>query len=84
MPIMSYIAYPNENGKEQLVADLNQLSSCDARAALNEDMIILITDTGSDCEEEHLQESLKKVTSLSCLTLVYAESTDNSNHGGEK
>ncbi len=75
---MSYIAYPTEVGKEKLFEDLNTISNCEAQAALNEDILILVTDTKTTEEEELLQKSLKEVKSLSCLSLVYAENSEQS------
>jgi len=88
MPIMSYIAYPNTLGKEQLVIDLNAIDKCGVNPSMNKDIIILVTDTASDEEEKELQEKLKKVDSLSCLSLVYAsdsetiEQMSNESNGG--
>jgi nitrate reductase NapAB chaperone NapD len=86
MPIMSYIAYPNNLGKEKLVSDLNSIKSCEAISSTNEDIVILVTDTLTSDEEEKVQENLKSVNSLNHLSLVYAgneiDSETNKNNNG--
>ena len=72
MPISSYLAWPNNQRKSILISKLNKFSQCEAVASTNEEVVILITDTKNEQEEEKLQEQLRNIDSLGNLTLVYA------------
>ena len=74
MPIMSYLAYPAEDKKRQLASVLNGLPGCEAVAATNEDVMILVTDTKDEREEEELQTKLAGIPHLVGLALVSAHS----------
>ena len=70
MPVMSYLAYSAEGQKTTLVAALQALPHCEVLPADNRDVVVLITDTMDKEEERILQEQLRDVASLQCLTLV--------------
>ncbi len=72
MPVMSYLAYPAKEKKMDLANELNRLDSCQAMVSTNRDLVILITDTASDREEEKLQEKLQEMSYLAGLALVSA------------
>ena len=74
MPIMSYLAYPAENKKRQLASAFNSLPECEVVPATNKDLMILVTDTKDDREEEELQKKLAKIPYLASLALVSAHS----------
>ncbi len=69
---MSYLAYPAKAKKTDLVEELNRLSSCQAMASTNRELVILVTDTVDDREEEKLQKKLQEVPHLTGLALVSA------------
>ena len=72
MPISSYLAWPVHGGKGDLSGELNRLSHCEATPSSNKDVVILVTDTKNEKEEERLKEQLLGIKSLGNLTLVYA------------
>jgi hypothetical protein len=53
-----------------LVAALQALPNCEVLPADNWDVVVLVTDTMGREEERILQEQLRAVVSLQCLTLV--------------
>ena len=72
MPISSYLAWPVSQNKTILARELNKFSQCEAIVSTNEDVVVLVTDTKDEQEEENLQEELQNIKSLGNLTLVYA------------
>lgn len=74
MPVLSYIAYPNKGKLTDLVLELNSFPQCEIVPANNKELAILVTDTQSEKEEEELQEQLKQVKNLQCLTMVFGHS----------
>lgn len=76
MPIKSYIAYPLPNQKQTLSTALNSISSCEVTESENEDLIILVTDTANNTEEEELEQKLSELPSLLSLAMVSGVSDD--------
>ena len=71
MPIFSYLAYPAQDAKEQLVKDLSALDFCEVTPAENEEVLILVTDTPDEETEKKLQEKLKSIKSLESLGMTF-------------
>ena len=59
MPVCSYLVYPRTRCKEKLISHLNNFFECEALESLNENIVILVTDTKDEVEEGILQENLK-------------------------
>ncbi|MDO9261106.1 MAG: hypothetical protein Q7U08_04110 [Flavobacteriaceae bacterium] len=70
MPIKSYIAHPTEGRRNELIMRLKLLSSCEIIPASNQEIIILITDTFSNQEDQQLYDTLINFPELKHLTLV--------------
>lgn len=70
MPIKSYLAHPLKGQKKQLIADLSALNNCEIIPAENKDVIVVITDTETDIEENLLKDKIETFTSLKLLALV--------------
>ncbi|MDN5202305.1 hypothetical protein QQ008_13045 [Fulvivirgaceae bacterium BMA10] len=70
MPIKSYIAFPAKGQRSVLSKELNKLPWCEAIPAENKDVLVLVTDTKDQKEEDLFQEKLNKIKSLDHLTLV--------------
>ena len=70
MPIKSYIAQPHENRKDELIRSLSALPQCELLPAENKDVVIIVTDTKDQNEEEHIQHQLETIESLKLLTMV--------------
>jgi nitrate reductase NapAB chaperone NapD len=71
MPVFSYLAYPIEGAKQELIKDLKALDYCEVMPAEKEEILILVTDTPDEDTEEALQEKLKKLKSLQSLGMTF-------------
>ena len=71
MPVFSFLAYPEDNMKEQLIKDLSDLDYCDIKAADNNDVLILITDTPDEVTNKELLTTIKNLTSLQSLSMTF-------------
>ena len=71
MPVFSYLAYPKQGAKNELLADLSALDYCEAMPADNENILILITDTPDEETEKTLQKKIKKLKSLESLGMTF-------------
>ena len=77
MPIKSYIAVPSKGNKENLQKKLDELPMVDTLPAENKDVIIVVTDTGTQEEDKKLLEQLNTIDCLAHLTMVAGYETDN-------
>ena len=73
MPIHSYLVYPHIGKKRALITNLNKISGCEILDSSNEEIVILVTDTGNDIQEGVLQENLKTVPQIQGMALVYGQ-----------
>ena len=71
MPVFSYLAYPAQGAKEELLKDLAKLDYCEAVPAENKEILILVTDTPDDKKEKELQKKLKELKSLESLGMTF-------------
>jgi nitrate reductase NapAB chaperone NapD len=71
MPVFSYLAYPKQGAKQQLLNDLTALDHCEATPADNQNILILITDTPDDETEKALQKKLKELKTLESLGMTF-------------
>ena len=71
MPILSYLALPHTGGMKQLCNDLNSMDHCEVIPSLNEEVVILVTDTPDEKKEKSLQKVLKELTSLQSLSMTF-------------
>lgn len=70
MPIKSYIAHPIEGKRNELIMKLNALNSCEIQPAINEEIIIVVTDTYNNLEDQQLYDTIINLPELKHLTLV--------------
>ncbi len=70
MPIKSYLAHPHDNKKVELLTALSALEECEVMPAINEDVLVLVTDTLDDASEELLKAKIEKIKSLKLLAMV--------------
>jgi len=71
MPVFSYLAYPKQGAKQDLLNDLSALNYCEATPADNQNILILITDTPDEETEKSLQNKLKQLKSLESLGMTF-------------
>jgi nitrate reductase NapAB chaperone NapD len=76
MPIFSYLAYPVEGAKEQLVKDLAALDFCEVTPSENEEVLILVTDTPNEETEKKLQEKLEALELLESLGMTFGHTDE--------
>lgn len=70
MPIKSYLAFPRKGKKKELHAALEQLSGCEVVQAENKDVLVLVSDTANQEEEDRLLQRLQMLESLDHLNLI--------------
>ena len=71
MPVFSYLAYPRQGAKQELLDDLKSLEYCEATPADNENILILITDTPDEDSEKVLRKKLKQLKTLESLGMTF-------------
>ncbi len=71
MPVFSYLAYPKQGAKQDLLNDLTALDYCEATPADNQNILILITDTPDEETETALQKNLKELKTLESLGMTF-------------
>ena len=76
MPIKSYLAYPAPGRAEALAESLAALDGCDVFPSLNEELLILVTDTPDEPAEAWLEAQLQLVPDIHCLALVSGMNPD--------
>ena len=76
MPIFSYLAYPVQGAKAQLVNDLTALDFCEVTPAENGEVLILVTETPDEEAEKQLQEKLKDLKSLESLGMTFGHTDE--------
>lgn len=79
MPIKSYLAHPHDGKKNELIRALSGIDQCEVVPAQNKDLLILITETESNTEEEILKEKLEALESLKLLAMVSGFNTPQKN-----
>lgn len=70
MPIMSYLAYPEDGQRMALVRALRSIPSCNVVLSENRDLVVVVTDTPDREAERTLQQQLQSIDALHCMTLI--------------
>ena len=70
MPIKSYVAFPRKGEKNQLIQVLENTEHCEVVPSTNKDVLVLVTDTENDKQEEALQQTLDRIKEIEHLNLV--------------
>jgi nitrate reductase NapAB chaperone NapD len=76
MPVFSYLAQPVPGGKKDLLDELGKVAHCEVIPSDNEEVLVVVTDTPDQGAEEHLQEDLKGLKSLQCLSMTFGHVDD--------
>ena len=76
MPVFSYLAQPVPGEIQDLYDELVAISHCEVVPSDNEDVLVVVTDTPDQKAEEHLQENLKGLKSLQCLSMTFGHVDD--------
>lgn len=70
MPIKSYLAHPVEGKMEELQETLSQIEACEVIPSKNQNLLIVVTETIDDNEEDELQKTLESIEEIQLLSLV--------------
>jgi len=76
MPILSYLALPQAGGMKQLCVDLEGIEYCEIIPSLNQEVVVLVTDTPDEKTEKTLQKTLKKLSSLQSLSMTFGHNAE--------
>ncbi len=71
MPIFSYLVYPEQDKKQQLITDLTREPFCEIKVAENQEVLILITDTPDEETNKSLQDRIQNLDSLQSLSMTF-------------
>ncbi len=71
MPIFSFIAYPENSMKDQLIKDLSLIQYCEVKPSDNRDVVILLTDTPDEEISKNLITQIKELSSLQSLSMTF-------------
>ena len=71
MPIFSFIAYPENSMKNQLIKDLSLMQYCEIKPSDNKDVLILMTDTPDEETNKNLINKIKNLSSLQSLSMTF-------------
>ncbi len=69
MPVKSYIAFPKEGKKSELISELNMLNECEAIPSESHDLVLVVTDT-SKVEDKMLIDKINELSSLQHISFV--------------
>lgn len=75
MPIKSYLAHPHKGKKKELAKELTTINNIEVIVAKNKDLLIVVTDTKNDFEENLIKEKLETIDSLKLLAMVSGYNT---------
>ena len=81
MPICSYTIYPEDGKFAQLREKLDAISQVDTHTDEAQQLIIVVTETKTHSEEHQLQNQIKEIPEVQCLTLSYAYHADEEIRG---
>ncbi|MCF6359617.1 MAG: hypothetical protein L3J29_02515 [Cyclobacteriaceae bacterium] len=70
MPIKSYVVFPRTGEKNQLIKLLENTEHCDVLPSSNKEVLVLVTDTKNDQQEEALHQALDNINEIEHLNLV--------------
>lgn len=70
MPVKSYLAHPHIGKKSHLIKALSHLKHCEVIPAENKNVVILITDTEDEIQENILREKIDAIESIKLLAMV--------------
>lgn len=70
VPIKSYIVWPVPGKTSELEDALMEMAGCEVLPAVNQELLLLVTDTPDEAAEKALCSQLESLTTLHCLSLV--------------
>jgi nitrate reductase NapAB chaperone NapD len=75
MPVKSYLVFPKEGESVNVIEKLSRLKHCEVLPADNREVIVLVTDSDSEKEDERFLETLKSDATIEHVNLIAGFST---------
>ncbi len=79
MPIKSYLAHPFQGKKDELIKALSSIKQCEVIPAQNKDLLILVTESKNNLEEDIIKQKIETIKSLKLLAMVSGFNSPNKN-----
>lgn len=73
MPLCSYVLFSEPGARDELTARLEAWPNCEVEPAEDEDLVLLVTETGDREEQEELEERLEEMTSIQMFAQTFGE-----------
>ena len=73
MPIFSYLVLPDAGAAGAVAERLAAIPGCEVERAENRELLILLTETSGDDEEQALRASLADVEGIRALSLTFGD-----------
>ncbi|HSH05258.1 MAG TPA: hypothetical protein VLL52_22270 [Anaerolineae bacterium] len=70
MIVKSYLIYPLPQQKSSLQDKLQQFPQCDVIPATNQDLLVLVTATDNQTDDETLYTQIKHLPQIQVITLI--------------
>jgi nitrate reductase NapAB chaperone NapD len=70
MPVKSYLAFPLDNQKEALKMELENIEGCEAIEAENKEVLVVVTESEDEKEDEALLANIRNSKHLKHISLV--------------
>ena len=70
MPIKSYLAFPQDDYKEELKLELEKIDGCEAIEAENKDLLIVVTESSDEKKDDILLAKIRDTKFLKHISLV--------------
>jgi nitrate reductase NapAB chaperone NapD len=73
LPILSYLVLPVVGAADQVARRLTAIPGCEVARAENRDLLILVTETSGDAEEQALRASLAELEGIRSMSLTFGD-----------
>ncbi len=71
LSILSYLVVPAPGATDQVAHGLAAIPGCEVARAANRELLILVTETSSDAEEQALRASLAALEGIHTMSLTF-------------
>ncbi len=72
MPIKSYLIFPKEGETVGVIERLSRFDHCEILPADNREVVVLVTDSDFEKDDEQFLETLKSDTAIQHISLISA------------
>lgn len=71
MPICSYLLTPSHGKLENVLKELSRFPEVEVYPAQNSELLVLVTETNDQSQEDDLNEKLNNIDGINCLALSF-------------